>query len=88
MRGTGEPGVPLRVVNVTQMASELGQGTVDPDGTFEISLTQSLTSGERVGLMIGELEGTDFQKEDFLTGPGYQDIPLIGVVFTTTLVTE
>ena len=56
------------------------------DGKFEIRLNQPLVAGERVGLMQGDLSGTPFQKTDFLSGPGYQDIPLIGIVFTSTLV--
>jgi len=87
-QGTGEAGVPLRVVNVTQMASTLGQGTIGPDGKFEIRLAQPLVQGDRIGLMIGDLTGTRFQPTDFLSGPGYWDMPYIGVVFTSTLVTQ
>ena len=86
VRGTGGPGVPLRVVNVTQYASELGQGKVGPDGEYEIELSQGLRAGERMGLMLGDLAGTNLQADDFGHGPGYRDVPLIGVVFTSTLV--
>jgi hypothetical protein len=88
VRGTGGPDVPLAVVNITQMAFELGQGKVGPDGTFEIYLGQSLVAGERVGLMLGDLAGTGFDMSDFQRGPGYVDMPFIGVVFTSTLVVE
>jgi len=86
LRGAGKAGVPVRVVNVTQSASELGNGKIGANGKFEIRLSQPLVAGERVGLMLGDLGGTSFQKTDFLSGPGYQDIPLIGTVFTTTLI--
>jgi len=86
LRGTGKAGVPVRVVNVTQSASELGSGTIGADGKFEIRLNQPLVAGERIGLMLGDLGGTRLQNTDFLAGPGYQDIPLIGIVFTSTLV--
>jgi len=86
VRGTGGPGVPLRVVNLTQMATELGQGTVGPDGKFEIKIPQGLPKDERIGLMLGDLSGTRFQATDFLGGPGYVDTPYIGTVFTSTLV--
>jgi hypothetical protein len=85
VRGTGMPGVPLRVVNVTQMASELGRGIVESDGSFEIQLVEGLPPQERIGLMLGDLGDSAFQKTDFIAGPGYTDIPYIGVVFTSTL---
>jgi hypothetical protein len=68
------------------MASELGQGKVGPDGNYEIQLAKSLPAGEQVGLMLGDLAGTSFRTEQFLHGPGYRDVPFIGIVFTTTLV--
>jgi hypothetical protein len=43
-------------------------------------------AGERLGLMLGDLAGTNLQADDFVRGPGYRDIPFIGVVFTTTMV--
>jgi hypothetical protein len=88
VRGTGGPDVPLAVVNITQMASELGQGKVGPDGEFEIHLGQPLVAGERIGLMLGDLAGTSFQVSDFQRGPDYVDMPFIGVVFTSTLIVE
>lgn len=80
--------MPLRVVNITQMAAELGQGKVGPDGNFEIRLSKGLPADERIGLMLGDLAGTFFQPEQFLSGPGYQDMTFIGVVFTTTYVSR
>jgi hypothetical protein len=86
VRGTGRASVPLRVVSVTQMASTLGNGVVGSDGRFQINVAPPLVEGERVGLMIGDLTGTPFTSIDFLRGPGYSDLPFIGVVFTSTLV--
>jgi hypothetical protein len=75
----------VRVVNMTRNAEELGRGVIGPDGSFSIAVS-SLPAGDRVGLMIGDLTGTDLDPLQFLRGPGYEDIPQLGTFFAQALV--
>jgi len=85
--GQGPAGVPIRIVNVTRAGRELGAGTIGPDGRFSIEVSP-LPPGERIGIMLGDVTGTPFRKEDFLRGEGYVDIPMVGILFDTAMVEE
>ncbi len=77
--GTGPAGIEVRVVDLTQSGVLLGTTKIKSDGTFEATLTAPLMPGNRVALMLGLAE----DRSKFLSGPGYQDYPLIGIVFAT-----
>lgn len=85
--GTGQAGVPIRVVNITQDTAVIATTTIAPDGTFTVAVSE-MAAGDRIGLMLGDVAGTGFEANNFLRGPGYQDLPMIGIVFTTDLVEE
>lgn len=82
--GTGPAGVPIRVVDVTHMGDELGAGVIDREGRFSIAVVP-LPSGHRVGIMLGEV--SDPGRRQALQRGG-QDIPMIGIVLTSTIVEE
>lgn len=84
--GTGPAGVPIRLVNITQSGAGISQTIIKEDGTFAFDVAGKLTSGERIALMLGDLQGTNLSQNDFTSGPGYQDFPMIGVLFDTTLI--
>lgn len=78
--GSGPAGVPIFLVDVTEVGRQLAATTIDKDGKFLFELVEDLVAGHSVGLMIGDLEGTSFNYEDFLYGDTYYDRPLIGVL--------
>lgn len=84
--GTGAAGVPIRLINLTAGGETIGEATVDADDSFTIDVRGEMQAGDRIGLMLGTIEGTNLNREDFLRGPGYVDIPLVGIVFVTALV--
>lgn len=84
--GSGPAGVPIRVVNVTRGAEDIALVTIGEDGRFSADISGRVTAGDRVGLMLGDISGTRFSRDDFLSGPGYDDIPTIGIIFTSVLV--
>jgi fructose-specific phosphotransferase system IIC component len=89
--GTGTPGVPLFLVNVTMVGEVLSETVIRDDGTFEFS-TPSLESGVRIGILLGNLEGTAWSPEDFYDSGYYGDdarvVPMIGFLYDTALVSD
>ncbi len=85
--GTGPAGVPIRIVNITRGASQIAAVTIGSDGIFSAPL-QDTFAGDRIAIMLGDLSGTSFDRNQFLRGPGYEDWPLVGVLFASALVEE
>lgn len=86
--GSGPAGVPIRLVDVTEVGLELATTTIDENGRFVFRLAEGLPTGHSVGLQIGDLTGTPFKEEDFLYSDTYYDRPYIGVLFDIASVTE
>lgn len=84
--GSGPAGVPIRIVNITRGAEDIATTTIGADGRFRATVAGRVSPGDRIGIMLGDVRGTQFKREDFLSGPGYQDIPFIGVIFASILV--
>lgn len=84
--GTGPASVPIVLVDVSEFALVLGETTINEDGTFSFELTEPLTSGHTIGLMLGDIEGTEFVESDFLYSETYYERPLIGVLFDMVIV--
>jgi hypothetical protein len=84
--GKGPAGVPVKLVNVARSAEVIGETTIGDDGVFTVTTASRLTAGDRIALMLGNTAGTKFNPNDFLRGPGYQDYPLVGIMFASTVV--
>jgi len=65
---------------VGKTGNHLGSGTIDEDGQFCIDLETELQAGQRVGLAIGELEGTRFTRDE-LKELAIINLPVIGLLF-------
>lgn len=83
--GAGPANVPIKVVDITRMGRELGTGVIGSDGNFAIEVSP-LIQGDRIGIMLGDVTGTDIDPADYSKGESYSDIPMIGVVFDTAMV--
>lgn len=84
--GTGPADVPVRLIDLTKGGEILGETTINSDNTFTFDVGEEMQAGDRIGLILGTVEGTAFTREDFLRGPGYVDMPFVGVVFDMTIV--
>ena len=84
--GKGPAGVPIKLVNVARSAELIGETTIGTDGVFTVKVPAKLIAGDRLALMLGNTAGTKFDPNDFLRGPGYQDYPLVGIPFASTVV--
>jgi len=84
--GKGPAGVPIKLVNVARSGELIGETTIGNDGVFTVKVPAKLIAGDRLALMLGNTAGTKFDPNDFLRGPGYQDYPLVGILFASTVV--
>lgn len=91
VRGTGVPGVPVIITNISFMGKRLGAGVVDSDGRFAIQVP-ALEKNLFVGLQVGDLSATQWQPEDFYgmeyRGDGAMQVPQVGFFHDTTTVAE
>ena len=77
--GKGPAGVPVKLVNIARSAEVIGETTIGNDGVFSVKVPSQLIAGDRIALMLGNTSGTKFNPNDFISGPGYEDRPLVGV---------
>lgn len=84
--GTGPAGVPIRLIDVTQAGEVIAITTIRDDGSFSFDVAGKLVAGHRVALTLGDTTGTTFNPVDFISGPGYQDFPLIGILFDSAYI--
>lgn len=84
--GTGPAGVPIRLIDVTQSGKVIAITTIRDDGSFSFDVAGKLVAGHRVALVLGDTTGTSFNPSDFISGPGYQDFPLIGILFDSAYI--
>jgi hypothetical protein len=84
--GTGPTGVPIRVLSTTQNGAVIARGVIGPNNAFTFKLTGQIASGDRIALALGDTAGTSFNPNDFLSGPGYQDLPQVGILFAEAVV--
>ena len=84
--GKGPAGVPVKLVNVARSGELIGETTIGNDGAFTVKVSAKLIAGDRIALMLGNTAGTKFNPNDFISGPGYEDRPLVGVIFVSTVI--
>ncbi len=84
--GTGPANVPIKLLNMTQAGSLITETTIGTDGTFNVNVNGGFGAGDRIAITLGDTQGTVINPSDFVSGPGYQDFPLIGIVFDSVLV--
>jgi len=83
--GSGPAGLPIRLYDVGITGEELGSVVIGQQGTFSIQLLSPLRSGQRIGLALGDLQGTPFKRQDF-TNQALIDLPIIGLLFADVTV--
>jgi hypothetical protein len=84
--GKGPAGVPIKLINMSKSSELIGEVTIGSDGAFTVNAASKLIAGDRIALMLGNTAGTNVDPSKFISGPGYQDYPLIGVTFASTVV--
>jgi len=84
--GNGPIGVPITLVDVTEVGKLLGTTVINKDGTFQFDLVQGLPEKHQIGIQLGDLTGTDLNANDFVNNDNYYVRPLIGIMFDMVVV--
>jgi hypothetical protein len=86
VKGTGPQGVSIRIVDISLVGEEIGNGVVRDDGTFVIEVNPPLVIRHRIGIALVSVEGTDWDSSLFIQGKNCVDIPMVGVLLDTAWV--
>ncbi len=84
IRGTGPADTPIKVISISYVGEPLGFGMVDKNGTFNITVSPPLEANHVIGIQLSDPE----MEPDFYDGPGYTNIPMIGLVLVQAIVEE
>lgn len=84
LTGSGPAGVPIELVNLSQVDLVLGETIIDEDGNFIFELDEPLVSNHTLGIKLGDISGTDFNEEDFIYNENYYERPYVGILFDIT----
>jgi len=90
VEGSGPPGVPILIADVTFMGTVLGSTTIDQQGTFRAQLAGPAEAKHRIGIALGDLQGTEWSQETFQDELFYGAepllVPTVGFFYDTFLV--
>ena len=84
--GTGPVGVPIILVDVSEVGELLGSTVINEDGTFTFELSKGLSGNHQIGLQLGDLTGTDLNENNYVYNEDYYSKPFIGILFDMVLV--
>ena len=84
IRGTGPADTPIKVISISYVGESLGFGMVDKNGNFNITVSPPLEANHVIGIQLSDPE----MEPDFYDGPGYTNIPMIGLVLVQAVVEE
>ena len=86
VQGSGPANIPIFLVDVFMNGELLGSTVTDNNGDFSFNLDKPLVTGHSIGIMLGDISGTDLLESDFTYNENYYDIPLIGILFDFVVV--
>ncbi len=84
--GSGPAGVPIKLIDIPSGGETIAENTIGTDGTFKLDVSGKLVAGNTIALKLGSVEGTKWNPDSFLSGPGYSDMPFVGTIFDSTVV--
>jgi len=79
--GTGPAGVPIQLINISEIDVVLGETVINDVGTFMFELDKPLEINVSIGIKLGNISNTSLKEEDFLYNDNYYERPYIGVLF-------
>ena len=84
--GIGPAGVPIILIDATEVGELLGTTVIKADGTFQFDLVEGIPEKHQVGIQLGDLSDTDLNANDYVYNDNYYVRPLIGIMFDMVVV--
>jgi len=84
--GTGPAGVPIKLIDVSEVGLVLSETLIDNEGVFKFTFEEPLVSGHTLGIQLGDLENTEFSEGDFQYSDSYYERPMVGILFDMLVV--
>lgn len=84
--GNGPANVPIILIDVSEVGLVLAETVIDNEGSFIFSLERPIPSGNTIGIQLGDIEGTEFDENQFINSETYYDRPFIGILFDLVVV--
>lgn len=86
VNGVGPTSVPIILINLSQIDLVIGETVIDENGHFQFELENKLTSGEVLGIQLGDIANTGLNPNDFVYNDNYFNRPYIGILFDIVIV--
>lgn len=90
--GTGPVGLPVRLINVSEMGPLIAETVIDEDGKFTFEFETPLDDQISIGLKIGDLRDVDneegWEYDDFRVSPCYYERAFVGVLLDLTSIDQ
>lgn len=90
--GGGPAGVPIVLRDITFGGPVLAQGVIEKSGRFALDIARPLEARHRIGIAIGNLEGTGWQAKDFsyqgFMGEQALSVPQVDFFYDSEMVRE
>lgn len=81
IEGSGPSGVPIILVDVTELGTLLGETIINDKGVFRFELDKPVQKGHTIGIQLGDITNTDINPDDYQYSSTYYDRPQIGILF-------
>ena len=81
--GTGPGGVTIKLIDITSGGQNLGETTIRADGNYTFDVAGKIKTGDWLAVQLGSSQSAGINPDDFLSGPGYQDTPFVGIIFVS-----
>lgn len=86
IKGKGPNGIPIKLIDVSNMGEELANTIIDESGNFVFNLSSPLNKNTTIAIQLGDVSGTKIDPSDFVYSPNYIDKPMIGILFDMVIV--
>jgi hypothetical protein len=78
--GEGPAGLPIILVDVSEVGEVLAETIIDENGVFTFQLTTPLIQNHIIGIQLGDLTGTNYNEADYQYSDSYFERPLVGIL--------
>lgn len=79
--GKGPAGVPIELIDLSEIDLILAETIINKDGTFIFELDKPIEPNHSIGIKLGNISNTSLNEEDFHYNDSYFERPYVGILF-------